>query len=129
MEFAVFGTPISSQGSSKSKSAWKSEVKQASYSALPEGHFWHEGEVSVTIYYFPSAPMIGDIDNLIKMTIDALVGHILKDDRQVARVVIQRFEPDSVFAFANPTEVLTQCLASEDSSVYIRISTDVHEEL
>lgn len=129
IEFSVFGTPISSQGSSRSKKAWKGDVKEASYQALPQGHCWHEGEVSVTIYYFSAAPMVGDVDNLIKMTIDALVGHILKDDKQVARIVIQKFEPDSVFAFNNPSEALAQCLASEDPSVYIRISTDVYEEL
>ena len=129
IEFAIVGTPISSQGSSRAKKAWKAEVKQASYAALPEQHIWYEGEVSVTIYYFPSAPMMGDVDNLIKMTLDALVGHILKDDRQVTRIVMQKFEPDSVFAFSKTTDVLAGCLANEDPSVYVRISADVHEEL
>jgi len=129
VEFVVHGTPISSQGSSASKKAWKKSVKDASYTALPEGHWWYEGEVAVTIYYFPSSPMGGDIDNIVKMTLDAMSAHILKNDKQVARVVVQRFNPDSIFAFSDPSEKLVEALTSEGPSVFIRLSSDVTEGL
>lgn len=129
IEFVVFGTPISLQGSAKSKRAWKAQVKEASYDALPEGHFWFEGEVSVTIFYFPETTMEGDIDNLAKMIIDTLSGHILKSDRQVARVVIQRFNPDAIFAFSDPSDKLVEALTSEEPTVFIRVSSDVTEDL
>lgn len=104
-------------------------MKEASYDALPEGHFWFEGEVSVTIFYFPETTMEGDIDNIAKMIIDALSGHILKSDRQVARVVIQRFNPDAIFAFSDPSDKLVEALTSEEPSVFIRVSSDVTEDL
>lgn len=129
IEFIVLGTPISSQGSSRSKKAWKETVKRASYDALPQGHFWFEGAVAITLYYFPSEAMQGDVDNIIKMTIDALVGHILKDDHQVDRILIQRFYPDAVFEFNDPSERLVEAIMSDESSLYVRVSTDVFEEL
>ncbi len=128
-EFVVYGTPISSGGSGKSKSKWKQTVKDASLSALPQGHFCYEGPVSLTLYYFPAAQMIGDIDNIIKMTQDALCKHILMDDKQVERVVVQRFNPDGVFQFTDPSEVLLKALTSEESVLYVRISSNPHEEL
>ena len=129
IEFVVYGTPISLQSSPKSKRDWKEKVKEASYGALPEMHFWFEGEVAVTIYYFPATTMEGDIDNIAKMIIDALGGHILKSDRQVARVVVQRFNPEAVFEFSDPSEQLVEALTSEDPSVFVRVSSDVTEEL
>jgi hypothetical protein len=44
LEFIVRGAPVSLQATRpKSKEAWKQRVKQASYEALPEGHFSTEG--------------------------------------------------------------------------------------
>lgn len=57
---------------------------------LPEGHFASEAPISVILYYFPSAPMLGDIDNIVKPILDAMCRHIYLDDRQVERLVIQK---------------------------------------
>ncbi len=38
----------------------------------------------------------GDIDNIVKPILDALCHHIYMDDRQVQRLVVQKFEPDAV---------------------------------
>jgi hypothetical protein len=43
VEFIVAGTPLS-RGNTRSRAAWQETVKQASYAALPEGHFAFEGE-------------------------------------------------------------------------------------
>jgi hypothetical protein len=129
LEFVVYGTPVSSGASSRSKRAWKAEVKEASYLALPEGHFWYEGPAALTLYFFPIAPMSGDIDNIIKMTQDALTAHILRDDRQIERVVAQRFDPGSVFAFTDPSDVLAAAITSDEPALYVRLSTDPYEDL
>lgn len=129
IEFVVFGTPISLSGSADSKKAWKQAIKEASFAALPEMHFWYEGPVAVTLYYFPAEPMQGDVDNIIKMTLDALSKHILKDDHQVERIVVQRFNPDSTFSFTDSSEVLEHAITSLDPALYIRISSDPCEYL
>lgn len=122
VEFIVFGTPVSLQGGPTSRDAWKARVKEASYQGLPEMHSWYEGSVAVTIYHFPPTEMAADVDNVIKPILDALGGHILKDDRQVVRVTIQKFEPGQPAEFTAPSDVLTTALTAGRPVTYIHIS-------
>ena len=130
LEFLIAGTPVSLQAKNpRSKEEWKERVKAATYPQLPEMHFASEGRVAVTIFYFPPGEMQGDIDNIVKTTLDGLCAHIYVDDRQVERVVVQKFEPNRVFEFSNPTEKLVEALQSERPVTFVRISDDPHGEL
>ena len=73
--------------------------------------------------------MAGDLDNIVKLTLDAMSRHIYIDDRQVERIVVQKFETDRVFAFSDPSQTLTACLLGEKPALYIRVSNDPHEDL
>ncbi len=57
-------------------------------------HLLDDRPVSVSIFYFPSAPMQGDVDNIIKPILDALVGVAYPNDRHVERVEVQKFGAD-----------------------------------
>lgn len=130
LEFIVEGTPISAQSATtKSKNKWKARVKSASNSVLPEGHFASSTNLAVTLYYFPPEKMQGDVDNIVKLIIDALNKHVYLDDSQIERVVVQKFEPGSAFSFSGPTAVLTDALTRKRPILYIRISDDPLEEL
>ncbi len=130
LEFIVRGTPVSLQAKRRqSKTFWKDRVKQASYTALPEAHFSTEGRVSVTLFYFPSMVMEGDIDNIVKPVLDALRNHIYRDDKQVERVWVQKFEPGRIFQFTNPSEVLSKALIAERPLLYIRLGDNPAEGL
>jgi Holliday junction resolvase len=130
LEFVVEGTPVSFQAKlSKSKQDWKAKVKAASYSALPQAHYASFGPIAATLYYFPDGPIQGDVDNIIKLVLDALSAHIYMDDAQVERVVVQKFEPDRVFEFSSPSETLTLAITHEKPVLYVRISDDPYEEL
>jgi Holliday junction resolvase RusA-like endonuclease len=90
LEFLVHGTPVSVQTKrAQSREAWKARVKDASNSALPEQHLASEERLSVTLFYFPDAEMEGDVDNIVKYTLDGMSRHVYMDDRQVERVVVQ----------------------------------------
>lgn len=98
IEFIVQGTPVSLQVKrSESKLIWKERVRQASSGVLPESHFATEASLAMTLFYFPSREMEGDVDNIVKPVLDALSRHIYKDDRQVERVWVQKFEPGRIF--------------------------------
>lgn len=83
----------------------------------------------MTLYYFPSAPMQGDVDNIVKLVLDALCGHMYVDDSQVDRIVVQRFQPGSLFSFASPSATLEEALERPDSVLYVRLSDDPFEDL
>ncbi|MBK1662041.1 RusA family crossover junction endodeoxyribonuclease [Paracraurococcus ruber] len=130
LEFLVLGTPVSLQAKRPAaRDAWKTRVKDASRAALPEGHFATTGPVTVTLYYFPDAEMQGDIDNIVKPILDALCQHVYNDDRQVERILVQKFEPGRIFQFKRPSSVLADALGSEKPLLYVRLGDDPAEGL
>lgn len=129
IEFVVPGTPPSLGASAASRTAWKERVKGESLHRLPEGHWASDGRIAVTLFYFPEGPMEGDVDNIVKTTLDALTRHIYIDDGQVERVLVQRFQPDLMFPFATPTRTLLDALDGEKPLLYIRVSNDPFEDL
>jgi hypothetical protein len=130
IEFLVEGTPVSAQAArADSRTQWQERVKASSSTVLPEGHFASEGEMSVTMFYFPPGPMVGDIDNIVGLVLDALSKHVYMDDVQVARLLVQKFEPGNVFAFSSPTVTLAEALKHQRPVLYVRVSDDPFEEL
>jgi phenylpyruvate tautomerase PptA (4-oxalocrotonate tautomerase family) len=130
VEFIVEGTPVSFQAAlPAARNQWKSRVKAASAVVLDEGHWAVGDRVAVTLFYFPSEPMEGDIDNIVKPILDAMSKHIYLDDNQVDRVVVQRFEPGNVFAFSSPSETLADALTAPKPVLYVKVSDDPFEDL
>jgi crossover junction endodeoxyribonuclease RusA len=122
LEIVVAGVPPSLRASAQTKVSWRDRIREAARPSLPEGHWTTEAPVEVTIYYFLDAPMIGDLDNIVKPILDSLSQFVLADDSQVERLVIQRFEPDRVVSFTNPSAELIRALfETAGSRVYVRI--------
>lgn len=130
IEFIVYGTPVSHQRANhRARDEWKALVRQASRVALPESARATHAALSTTLFYFPEGEMFGDIDNIIKFILDALSSHIYLDDKQIERIVVQKFEGDRIFAFTDPTETLVECVEGQKPSLYVRISDDPSEDL
>jgi crossover junction endodeoxyribonuclease RusA len=130
IEFVVDGTPVSSQAKRpESRKEWKDRVKTASRSTLPEGHWASADRIAVTLFYFPAARGQGDVDNIVKLVLDALCKHIYMDDAQVERVVVQKFEPGNVFPFSSPSSGLETALSRAKPVLYVRLSNDPFEDL
>jgi Holliday junction resolvase RusA-like endonuclease len=124
-EVVIVGAARSLQASATSKQAWKTHIRQRVSELLPEGAWATIENVHVTIYYFPDAEMDGDIDNIIKPILDAFSGPIYIDDRQVERIVVQKFEPDrfdqNLSIFIEPSEALAGAIGLIGPRVYIKI--------
>lgn len=127
-ELVVEGTPISLQGSSASKERWKAIVRSAGQErarATDEIGYLYPCPVALTIYYLPAAPMIGDVDNIVKPIIDALIDVAYRDDSFVERVSVQKFEPGVEWEFNNLTDQLAKVLDLPSPVVYIRVVDDL----
>jgi hypothetical protein len=129
-EFNVAGVPVSLQAKrAESREQWKDRVRAASSIGLPKPHFATNDPLAVTIFYFPPEAMQGDVDNIVKPILDALSRHLYCDDRQVERVVVQKFEPQRLVEFVEPSRVLQDALAAERPIVHISVSNDPLAEL
>ncbi len=125
LEFIVEGTAVSRQAKRReSIDQWKTRIVDASRPFLPEGHFLTERALAVTLYYFPATEMQGDIDNIVQPILNAMSKHIYRDDRQVQRLIVQKFEPGRIFEFASPTPTLADALSRSEPVLYVRISDD-----
>ncbi|WP_242500728.1 RusA family crossover junction endodeoxyribonuclease [Tropicimonas sp. IMCC6043] len=60
-----------------------------------------ENAVTVVIYYFPVEDAQGDLDNITKLILDALVPHVLMDDSQVESIIVRRFKPGVALELRN----------------------------
>ncbi len=130
IEFTVLGTPVSFQAKrAASREQWKARVKAASTAAIPQPHFASADRMSVTLYYLPAERLEGDVDNIVKLVLDALCNHIYLDDAQVERVVVQKFEPGNVFGFRGPSAAMVDALDGPKPVLYIRVSNDPFEDL
>ena len=129
-EFVVSGTAVSLQSkSNKRKAAWQGTVRKAARDKLPEEDLTLDFPVAVTIYFFPQGLMHADIDNCIKLILDAMKTLIYKDDKHVDRLVVQKFEPERPLEITDePTECLASALAASVPVVYVKISTDLRGE-
>jgi crossover junction endodeoxyribonuclease RusA len=112
----------------KAKHRWMAEVAEAARERQRETYelgFLDNRPLAATIYYFPSAPMGGDVDNIVKPIIDALKKVAYPDDKVVERVIVQKFEPDGGWEFSAPSDQLAAALDKSPPVVYIRVDDDL----
>ena len=69
--------------------------------------------------------MQGDVDNIVKPIMDALVHLAYNDDRAIERVVVQKVEPGIGWDFATASNQLVNALSLAPPVVYIRIDDDL----
>lgn len=130
IEFLVHGTPVSHQAKNPAaKTGWKDRVKAASIPVIPKPHFASQERMAVTLFYLPEERVEGDVDNIVKLVLDALSAHIYIDDAQVKRVVVQKFEPGNIFNFSNPSPAVVNAISGPKPVVYVRVSNDPFEDL
>jgi crossover junction endodeoxyribonuclease RusA len=129
IEFLIRDTPRSHQSAnSKGKERWKRKVGEIAgmhARKLKDFFFIDERPLAATIFYFPPAPMKGDVDNIVKLIVDAMVAVLYPDDRFIERIVVQKFEPGSEYVFNSLTPTLEQAVETDPPVIYIRIDDDL----
>lgn len=126
----MLGTPVSAQSRSPvSRDGWKARVLAAAQGAVRQPHLPSQKRLAVTLFYFPEGSRQGDVDNIVKFTLDALWPDIYLDDSQIERVVVQKFEPGNVHPFSNPSATLRNAITGTKPVLYVRLSDRPFEEL
>ena len=127
-EFFLQATPISLHASTRSKDRWKATIKAVARERIgqtDELGFLDRRPLALTIYYFSAAAMIGDVDNIVKPIMDALIAVAYLDDRDLDRVLVQKFEPTVDWHFVVPSDQLAAALDTAPPVVYVRVDDDL----
>ena len=128
LEFFIEAAPKSSGASALSRELWKATVKDTARRRVQETIDWSlldNRRVAVTIFYFSPVEMEGDVDNIVKPILDAMITVAYPDDRMVERLLVQKFEPGMQWSFDDTTESLADALRTEAPVVYIRVDDDL----
>ena len=73
--------------------------------------------------------MQADIDKCAKPILDAMTQYIYLDDKQVDRLVVQKFEPERPLEIPrDPSEGLAIALAAGGPVVYVKVGMDLRGE-
>lgn len=77
--------------------------------------------VSVSNYFLtpPDRPAPPDVDNILKPILDALIGVVYVDDRQVFRVISERYSAEAV---ENAAGLVTSYLPIFRELLYVRVT-------
>ena len=129
LEFLIRDTPLSHQSKNvNAKERWKRKVGEAAKAradTLRDFFFLDGRALAATIFYFPSAAMAGDVDNIVKLIVDGMISVVYPDDRLLERITVQKFEPGIATTFRSLTPTLRQATEMERPVIYIRIDDDL----
>jgi crossover junction endodeoxyribonuclease RusA len=128
IELQLEAVPLSLGASPESRNAWKQQIRAAVDEMLDPAGWAIRSSVAVTIFYFPDGPMNGDIDNIVKPILDALMPRIYVNDSQVERVWVQKFESEKSSRIVNPTAKLAAAIDTEPPIVYIRVDNEISSD-
>jgi len=120
-EFTIEGPPVSQQTRRRDRlPPWRAAIRDAAEKRWMSGDAPVEQGVSVEItHFFVGAP--GDVDNIIKPILDALVGLVFVNDSQVTDVVSRRRNLAGPYTIELPSTVLTDALANGREFLHIRV--------
>jgi len=120
--FPVIGSPVSVQGSHKSKRQYQAAVAKAASTSMVspiEGGERIKIEIDWFSEGFQNKP---DIDNIIKPIQDALKGVVFVDDNQVESIVARKHDTLRVISFMRePLGIIKPLLNGHREYVFVRI--------
>lgn len=119
-DFVVFGVPKSVQASKTSKQRWKDQVRTAAVTAWPDGEPPLDYEVQIHVtYYHDSAPL--DVDNMLKLILDALNGVVYVDDKQLTDTHGHLRDLNGHYRVRGLTPAQARGFSSGDPFVHVRV--------
>ena len=120
--FAVIGSPVSHQGSPKSKQRYQATVAKAASNSVVSP-IKDDERIKIEIDWFSEGfQNKPDVDNIIKPILDSLKGIVFTDDKQVESVVARKYDTVSVISFMRePLCLIEPLLNGHKEYIFVRI--------
>jgi hypothetical protein len=120
-DFVIFGVPISSQAkSSVTRNRWKEKVRFAAQEAWPAGDPPLEYKIQIDITFYHDSTRL-DVDNILKLIQDALIGIVYTDDKLLTDTHGHLRDINEAYRVRGMTPALAQGFVSDRPFVHIRI--------
>ena len=129
IEFVVPGMPVSSQSSNSKRRMYRQAVESEAtsiwQSKLPVSHFV---EVEVVFCVNRTRRNIPDIDNILKLILDALKGKVYDDDSQVSDIICRKRYFGLELGTPNASPTLITRYQNPQTFVYVRLTESTIKE-
>lgn len=134
-EFVIQGPPFSVNSAKKQPhkhNRWKAEVGRAAREqwikdnrALADLPLNQPTEIMITTFFQALAL---DVDNVVKPILDGLKGVLYVDDKDIYKLISQRFDLNTIADIDFPTPLLMEALGETQELVYIVLTWEKGEE-
>jgi len=122
---AVPGVPASLQGSSRKRADWRTRVASAALARWPVGESPLAVPLALTVAFLHSGEPV-DVDNMLKPTLDGLIGIAYDDDDRLDQVLGLRRDLREGWRAARVSAVLAGALVQATMEgrpfVYLRLT-------
>lgn len=108
----MIGRPASVNADTTNKNNWKAIVAKAANDAISKTYIKHGGDVEVKIFFYPENNQYIDIDNGLKYTIDGFAQVLIVNDRNVTRIISERFPSNPGASLTVPINAALNVLTS-----------------
>lgn len=132
IEIVIDGTPRSQQGSGKGLAAWKAQVSERARGSVADADRVDYDDVALRLLHFCRVwgDLAGDLDNIAKPIIDAILGIAIFNDNQVKQILLRRTETErqavAIVEGASPalSARLESLLANPDDPGFVYVSVE-----
>jgi crossover junction endodeoxyribonuclease RusA len=127
-EFLIRKRPLSQQAQHNRLRQWKEFVKAEAMRYWNPAHLPADGPVCITLVYLYDEAA-GDVDNIIKPIVDALIGLAYLDDAVVTDVIGRKRQLGGTFDLTRASPVLIEGFEYGNVFVYVHIADAPQEQL
>ncbi len=127
-EFLIRKRPLSQQAKHNRLRQWKEFVKAEAMRYWNPAHLPADSPVCITLVYLYDEAA-GDVDNIIKPIVDALIGLAYLDDAVVTDVIGRKRQLGGTFDLTRASPVLIEGFEYGNVFVYVHIADAPQEQL
>ena len=117
------GSPRAAGKNRGARTRYVEQIRRAASEVVP--HPTRSPRIDIEVFFYADTTLRADVDNVIKPILDALIGVVYEDDRQVRSVKATAFPKGDAFRSSGSMDVLNRLMKTEPKEFLINVYEDL----
>ena len=113
------GSPRAAGKNSRARRRYVEQIRKAASEVVP--YPTKSTRIDIEVFFYAETSLRADVDNVIKPILDALIGVVYEDDRQVRSVKATALPKGDAFRSSGSMDVLIRLIKTEPKEFLINI--------
>lgn len=113
------GSPRAARKNSGARRLYVEQIRKVASEVVP--HPIKSTRIDVEIFFHADTSLRADVDNVIKPILDALIGVVYEDDRQVRSVKVTALPKGDAFRSSGDPDLISRLIKSEPKEFLISV--------